>query len=67
METLSPAPLARQSALLRWLFWAPASALVLASSAIVGALVLFLLPLAGLFYAIFSWIAWRGPDSEEVE
>ncbi len=47
----------------RRLLWSPAAVLLFSASVVVGGLVFFALPLAGLFYGLFSWIAWRGPES----
>jgi hypothetical protein len=50
------------SAARRWLLWSPAIAVIFSAFVVPGGLVLFLLPLAGLGYAVFSLIAWLGPD-----
>jgi len=48
----------------RWLLWSPAVALVFSAVAIPGGLLLFLLPLLGLGYGVFSLIAALGPGKE---
>ena len=57
----------RSDALLRWVLWSPALALIFLATAVAGGLALFLLPLIGLFYGVFALIAWGGPRDEEVE
>jgi hypothetical protein len=48
----------------RWLFWSPAVALVFSAFVIPGGLLLFLLPLLGLGYGVFSLVAALGPGKE---
>jgi hypothetical protein len=47
---------------LRLIIWGPAAVLILSAFAVTGGIALFLVPLAGLFYAVFCVIAWNGPD-----
>ena len=47
---------------LRAFVWGPAAVLILSAFAVTGGIALFLVPLAGLFYAVFCFIAWNGPD-----
>jgi hypothetical protein len=48
---------------LRAFIWGPAAVLILSAFAVTGGIALFLVPLAGLFYAVFCVIAWNGPDA----
>jgi hypothetical protein len=48
------------NAVLRWVLWAPAVAVTFSATVVAGGPVLFLLPLLGLFYGVFAWIAWSG-------
>ena len=58
---LHPAP---NRALLRWLVWSPALALLFSATVVVGGLVFFLLPLGGLAYGVFALVASLGSRRE---
>jgi hypothetical protein len=47
----------------RLLIWGTAAAIILSATVVTGGIALFLAPLLGLFYAVFCWIAWKGPDN----